>query len=109
MFLHDIVTEASDITEFIGRKTFIDFVGDRMTMKAVTHCLDSIGEASKHIPETVKRRHPQIEWKKISGFRDFATHHYWELDYGIIWDIAKNHLPKLLAVVKEELKRLAPP
>jgi len=33
--------------------------------------------------------------------RNKITHEYFRIDYEIIWDIAKNHLPKNKAQIKE--------
>jgi uncharacterized protein with HEPN domain len=75
----------------------------------VTKCLESIAEASKNLPPAFKARHPHIAWKQIAAFRDFSAHHYWEIDYSIVWDIVGSHLPQLLAVVREEPSRIRRP
>lgn len=105
-FLKDILVEASEIEEFIRNSNLAIFVEDKLTRKAVTKNLESIGEASKNLPASLKGRHPGIAWDRIAGFRDIAAHHYWEVDYAIVWDAAKNHLPKLVAVVRQELAQL---
>ncbi|MBN2394954.1 MAG: DUF86 domain-containing protein [Candidatus Atribacteria bacterium] len=43
-------------------------------------------------------RYADIEWNKIARFRDLVSHHYEQIDYEIVYDICKNHLPKPLAV-----------
>jgi uncharacterized protein with HEPN domain len=103
-FLRDIVIEAKDVQDFTKGLNLPTFVADRMARKAVVKSIESIAEATKHLTPALKERHPIIAWKQIAGFRDFSTHHYWELDYGIVWDVVKQHLPPLLAVAKEELR-----
>jgi uncharacterized protein with HEPN domain len=104
-FLRDIVIEGGDIEDFTRGMSLATFVADRMARKAVTKCLESIAEGSKNLSPALKARHPQIPWKQIAGFRDLSAHHYWEMDYSLVWDIVRGHLPRLLTVVRDELDK----
>ena len=105
-FLKDVLVEAAEIEEFIRELDLEAFVEDKLTRNAVTKNLESIGEATKNLPKSLKARHPEIRWERIAGFRDIAAHHYREVDYAIVWDAAKNQFPKVVAVVREELRRM---
>jgi len=109
LFLADIVSEASNINLFTRGKNFVTFSTDILILRASTKCLESIGEATKNLSEALKKRHPQIEWKKVTGFRDFSAHHYWEINPAIIWDIIEGHLPAIIAAANDELSRRTPP
>jgi uncharacterized protein with HEPN domain len=102
-FLRDILVEGKDVAEFTKGMNLATFSGNRLVRKAVTKCLESVAEATKNLTAALTARHPDISWKQIAAFRDFSAHHYWEIDYGIVWDIVRNHLPQLLAAVKKEL------
>lgn len=104
-FLRDIVIEGSDIASFTKGMNLTKFTANRMARKAVTKCLESIAEASKNLSSALKARHPQIPWKPIAGFRDISSHHYWEVDYSLVWDIIRTHLPQLETAVKDELAK----
>lgn len=106
-FLADIVSESRDIAAFTLGMELDAFLSDRLVKKAVTKCLESIAEATKSLTPTLKSRHPDVQWKQVAGFRDFAAHHYWELDYGLVWDVVKQHLPRLMAAVATELEGLS--
>ncbi len=43
--------------------------------------------------------YPSIEWKKIAGTRDILVHHYFEIDYEILWDIIQSKLDELRTAV----------
>ncbi len=43
----------------------------------------------------------QIEWKKIKGIRDFISHHYFDLDAEMIFDICQNNIAELLAILNK--------
>jgi uncharacterized protein with HEPN domain len=106
-FLMDIQEEASNAISFTRGKNFVEFASDKMLTRAVLMCLASISETcnekQKHISEALKKRHPEIEWKKMGGFRNVAVHAYFDIDYGIVWDVVKSNLSKLLDVVNMEL------
>jgi uncharacterized protein with HEPN domain len=102
-FLRDIVVEAKDVDDFTNGMTLVTFSANRLVRKAVTKCLESIAEASKNLSPALKARYPEIPWKQIAAFRDFSAHHYWEIDYAMVWDIVRGHLPPLLVVVEREL------
>jgi uncharacterized protein with HEPN domain len=56
------------------------FIADERTLDAVAYNLQIIGEAVKNIPEQLRDRHPQIEWRKIAGLRDILAHAYFAIN-----------------------------
>ena len=65
-----------------------------MAIDATVRNLEVIGEAVKRIPEHVKNKHPDVEWKKIAGLRDILIHEYFGVDLEVVWDIIRNKLPE---------------
>ncbi|MDY9927881.1 spore photoproduct lyase family protein [Methanosarcina sp.] len=45
-------------------------------MFAVSHMLEIIGEATKHIPEAVRKDHPFVLWRKMIVIREVIIHAY---------------------------------
>ena len=93
-YLEDMHISMERIQEYVSGLEFIQFKQKHMVVDAVIRNLEIIGEASKHIPKSIITKYPAIPWKKMYGLRNIVTHEYFGLDYELIWEIAKNDLPK---------------
>ena len=66
--------------------------------------LQVIGELLKKInmmDKSLLEKYPEIEWDKIMRLRDIVSHHYEKIDHEIIFDICKNHIPKLKTTISK--------
>jgi uncharacterized protein with HEPN domain len=68
---------------------------DPVMQRAILRSLEVVGEAVKNLSEGFKEERPEIEWRKIAGLRDKLIHHYFEVDWAIVWDIVISKLPVL--------------
>ena len=71
------------------------FMYDETLKRAYSRSLEIIGEASKQLPRDFTDKHVDIDWGLMAGMRDKLIHHYFGVDYSIVWDVVKNELPKL--------------
>jgi len=72
-----------------------DLMRNQLLQRAVLRRLEVIGEAVKNISEELKQRHPELEWKKLTGLRDKLIHHYFGVDWVIVWDVITTRIPSL--------------
>lgn len=49
----------------------------------------------KNISDEFKEENPEIEWRKIGGLRDKLIHHYFGVDWNIVWNVVKNKIPEI--------------
>jgi uncharacterized protein with HEPN domain len=88
-------------TEDISYEHFLE---DKKTQDAVVRNLEIVGEAAKNISRELKDENPQIPWKDLAGVRDKLIHHYFGVNFDIVWSIVKEELPEVLAQLEEIFK-----
>jgi uncharacterized protein with HEPN domain len=77
-----------------------------MGYRAVKSALIELGEAAKTIPEEVRQRYPEVDWKGFAGLRDMIAHRYFGIDTTRLLPIIRIEVPGLLAAVESELRRI---
>jgi len=95
LFIEDILESIGLIETYVENMKFEDFRDDRKTVDAVVRNFEIIGEASKFIPDNIKKEHKDIDWNGILGLRNRIVHDYLGISLSIIWEIIKKELPKL--------------
>jgi uncharacterized protein with HEPN domain len=89
----------SDILERIDRIIqataggLASFERSDVIQDAVIRNLEVIGEASAQLSAGVRRKHPEVPWRAMVGFRNLASHAYWKIEPPRIWAIVEM-LPK---------------
>lgn len=104
LYLADILSSIDNIQSYTRSMTYDELIEDGRTLDAVIHNFYIIGEATKQIPETIRIKYPQVEWKKIAGLRDIIAHAYFSLNTQIIWSIIQTKLEPLKAAVEAILE-----
>jgi uncharacterized protein with HEPN domain len=94
-YLSHIVDEINYLKSHTEKLSRDRFLNDATLQRAFVRSLEIIGEATKKLPEELKRNYPNIEWKVIAGMRDRLVHGYFGIDYDIVWDVVKNKIPQL--------------
>lgn len=95
LFLTDIIEAADAIQQFIAGVQLDDFLRDTLRQSAVLQKLIVIGEAAAQISTALRDRYPDIEWRKIVGFRNIVVHKYFAIDLPIVWVAATQDVPDL--------------
>jgi uncharacterized protein with HEPN domain len=100
LLVEDIL-DSHKIIDYTEGLSFEEFTDDSRTVDAVVRNFEIIGEAANRLPEEFKDRYRHIDWFRIRGFRNRIVHHYFGIDYSIVWQIKENYLPPLIETLEK--------
>lgn len=101
--LQQILTASERVSRrFEGISTADDLLIDERGLEkldAICMQLIAIGESLKKLDKITNQEllenYPSIEWQKVKGLRDIISHHYFDINAEIIYDVCRNEIPKL--------------
>jgi len=96
------------LKRFKSVKTINEFTDTESGMEkfdSICMLLIALGEALKNLDKVTNRelliKYPQIDWKKAKGLRDIISHHYFEMDADIIFDVCKTKIPEVSQTINQ--------
>jgi uncharacterized protein with HEPN domain len=79
-------------------------------LDAICMQLIAVGECLKHLDRMTENsllpKYPGIDWRKIKGMRDIISHHYFDVDADLIYDVCANHVGKLGETIQKMINDL---
>jgi len=102
--LTDIVEAIERIKTVLGNMTLDAFEIDWQRRWLVERGVEIVSEASRHLPDDLKVRHPEIPWQKVVGIGNVLRHNYENIAAPVMWKLARSDLIVLEDVCREELK-----
>jgi uncharacterized protein with HEPN domain len=96
---------ARSMASKVAEKSRAEYDGDENLRLALTHLVQTIGEAARRVSSGFQESCPRIPWREIIGMRHRVVHDYLHVDYDLVWDVATVDVPPLIA----ELERIVPP
>ena len=104
--LEDIVEAIAAIHDDMENTTLDAFARDRRKRWLVERGLEIVSEASRHLPDEMKDRHPEIPWRKVAGIGNVLRHEYSRVAADAVWRLVQTDLAALDQVCRAELAAL---
>jgi len=97
-----ILDAAEKIVRYTRGMTFDQFRADDRTIDAVIRNFLISGEATRHVPNSVRMQSSDVPWKLMEGTRHVLVHDYETVRFDVLWKTITDDLPPLV----EPLNRL---
>ena len=104
IYVSHILDSIKNIGEMTDNMDEDDFLKNKAVKLAVVKSLEIIGEASKNLYESFRKKNPAIPWKDIIRMRDKTIHFYFGINYQTVWEAVQRDLPVLEAALKKSVK-----
>ena len=79
---------AGDLSEDELRKDVLRYYG-------IVKNIEIIGEAARMLSDEFKSSHSEVQWRNISGMRNFLVHEYFNVDEETIFEVLHTEIPHL--------------
>ena len=106
--LKDLVEAIGYIELAMENTTLKSFAGDRRKRWQVDRGLEIVSEPSRHLPEDIKARHPELRWQKVAGIGNVLRHEYTRVAADALWRLVRDDLAALDQVCRAESAALPP-
>lgn len=103
VYLDDILEAINKIERYFKASSPDGSAANEMAIDAIVRNFEVIGEATKRIPESIRRKYPEIPWKLMAGMRDKLIHEYFGVNTEVLFKTIKEDLP----AVKPEIQQLS--
>jgi uncharacterized protein with HEPN domain len=109
VYLRHILDASVLIGRYMAGLDELSFSANSLVLDAVVRQLEVIGEASKHISQDLRARHPEVPWHVASAMRNKLVHDYMGVEPAIVWNTATTDLPEFAAQIRAVLRDIDRP
>jgi uncharacterized protein with HEPN domain len=107
--LQDMLLAITAIERYSRGLTLSTMRRKPLVRDAIERNRERLSEASRHLPESVKRKKPEVPWRAIADLGDVLRHAYDRIDERVIWDTVTHDLPGLKLAVLDLQKSTSDP
>jgi uncharacterized protein with HEPN domain len=102
-WLTDIVEAIDHIHDVLKGVPLESFERDWQKQWLIERGIEIVSEASRHLPDDLKARHPGIPWPKVAGIGNVLRHDYQRIAPDVLWKLAQDDLAALEQICRDEL------
>jgi len=99
LYLIHIIECIERIEAYAAGQTKDTFMASTLIQDAVLRNLQTLAESTQRLSDTLKNKHQEIDWYKISGFRNILVHDYLGVDIERVWNVIAKDIPALKSTI----------
>ena len=105
VYLEHILRCISKVEEYTasGRD---DFLASSIVQDATLRNLQTMAEATQRLSEDLRARHPGVDWRALSGFRNVLVNDYLGIDLEFVYQAIQEQMPGLKSAAEALLSDL---
>lgn len=92
--MYDLGRKINDRAQRLDRA---GFDADENVRLALTHLIQTLGEAARRVSAGFRVAHPEIPWSEIIGMRHKIVHDYLSVNFDLVWDVSRHEIPLLVS------------
>jgi uncharacterized protein with HEPN domain len=104
--IYDILENIDCVHAEMAGVSFAEFEANWRLRLAVQRAVEIISEATRRIPEDLKKLRPEIHWRRAAGIGNVLRHEYESISNKVIWDVVHHELPALKTAVEAIAKTI---
>jgi uncharacterized protein with HEPN domain len=104
-FLADMLKYARKAHSKAAALTREQFDADEMLQFGLAYLIMIVGEAASRLRSETREQLPTLPWSDIIGMRHRLVHGYGIVSFEVVWTVATERLPSLIAA----LEKFTPP
>lgn len=75
-----------------------------MLALSLVKSIEIIGEAANNVSAAYRENHPEIPWREMIDTRHRLIHHYFKVNFNVVWKTLMVDLPPLIASLEKLLQ-----
>jgi uncharacterized protein with HEPN domain len=99
IYLAHMLELAQRVRDKVQGVTRARFDADDNLQLALTHLIQTIGEAARLVSPAGRATVPALPWNAITGMRHHIVHDYLNVDLDIVWQTATTRMDELIAAL----------
>jgi uncharacterized protein with HEPN domain len=100
IYVGHVLETARRVSRLVDGVPRTQYDEDETLRLAVTHLLQTVGEAARRVSQPFRDAHPQVPWPAIIGMRHRIVHDYLNVDEEIVWQTATTELQPLIKILE---------
>jgi uncharacterized protein with HEPN domain len=91
---------ARDVVRLAAGRKRDELRTDMPLRRAMVNAIQEIGEAAAKVSPAGRSRVPAMPWPLVVGMRNRLVHGYDEIDFDVVWKVAGEEAPSLIAMLE---------